>query len=246
VAAALLALTASLPCLHGNQRCTVTQWLPVCSQQNILAQPAGTALGDPIEVGAALAVWAAPPPASRQLHAGPAQPLELAAAKSVLGHAEPAAGAAGMLRALWRLAAAAPSGTLHLAAVNPYIAASLEDARGTAPCRDGTAAVPPVWMPRAPGSAASPSGGGGGGGQAAGVSGFAFQGTNAHVVLTRCAKKLVEAVACWGASCVRSSALTAEFGREALLCKKLGCSRGSVSSAAPCHTKLSSMQRTAV
>lgn len=139
-------------------------------------RPAGTALGDPIEVGAALTVWAAPP-ASRQLSA---HPLELAAAKSVLGHAEPAAGAAGMLRALQRLASASPSGTLHLSAVNPYIAASLEGAGGSVPQCSGTAAALPAWMPRSPSSAASPGSGGGG---RAGVSGFAFQGTNAHVVL---------------------------------------------------------------
>ena len=54
----------------------------------------GTALGDPIEVGAALAVFATKAPRG--------QALELSAAKTTVGHAEPAAGAAGMLRAIFR------------------------------------------------------------------------------------------------------------------------------------------------
>ena len=47
----------------------------------------GTPLGDPIEVGAALAVLS-----------GSATPVRLTAAKSRVGHAEPAAGAIGMLQ----------------------------------------------------------------------------------------------------------------------------------------------------
>ena len=47
----------------------------------------GTPLGDPIEVGAALAVLS-----------GSRTPVRLTAAKSRVGHAEPAAGAIGMLQ----------------------------------------------------------------------------------------------------------------------------------------------------
>ncbi len=47
----------------------------------------GTPLGDPIEVGAALAVLS-----------GSETPVQLTAAKSRVGHAEPAAGAIGMLQ----------------------------------------------------------------------------------------------------------------------------------------------------
>ena len=128
--------------------------------------PAGTALGDPIEVGAALAVFNA----KRGLL--PAPPLELSAAKSSLGHAEPAAGAAGLLRALHRLHSGSAVGILHLSAANPHIAGSLEQQRAASP-----AAM--LWMPRGP-SCSGVEG-------AVGVSGFAFQGTNAHVVLARCA-----------------------------------------------------------
>ena len=54
----------------------------------------GTPLGDPIEVGAAAAVFGGD--ASR------GQPLCLSAMKSSLGHTEPAAGATGMCRSLLR------------------------------------------------------------------------------------------------------------------------------------------------
>ena len=52
----------------------------------------GTPLGDPIEVGAAAAIFGS----------GRQTPLCLGAAKSVLGHTEPAAGATGMTRAMLR------------------------------------------------------------------------------------------------------------------------------------------------
>ena len=53
----------------------------------------GTPLGDPIEVGAAVAVFGAQPGRA---------PLCLGAAKSLLGHTEPAAGATGMTRSMLR------------------------------------------------------------------------------------------------------------------------------------------------
>ena len=68
---------------------------PTCQSASF---PAGTSLGDPIEVGAALAVFGS----SRASSNVRRQVLELSAAKSSLGHAEPAAGAAGMLRAIFR------------------------------------------------------------------------------------------------------------------------------------------------
>jgi 3-oxoacyl-(acyl-carrier-protein) synthase/acyl carrier protein len=121
----------------------------------------GTQLGDPIEVGAAAAVF------------GPGRggaPLELSAAKSHLGHAEPAAGAVGISRAAFRLAGGCALGMLHLAAVNPYVAGALEQAP-----------APAAFLPRGP----SPAGSGSSEAGVVGVSGFAFQGTNAHVLLSR-------------------------------------------------------------
>lgn len=125
----------------------------------------GTALGDPIEVGAAAAVFGA-----KGMQSGRDQVLELSAAKSHMGHAEPAAGGVGLQRALVSLLSNAVVGTLHLSAVNPYVVGALESGKMTA------------WMPRGPSTVADwlPLGG-----AATGISGFAFQGTNAHVVVSR-------------------------------------------------------------
>jgi hypothetical protein len=72
----------------------------------------GTALGDPIEIGAAFAVAAA-------------GMLSLSAAKSRLGHAETAAGAIGITHAVQCLGSAARQPMLHLAAFNPYVSSIL-------------------------------------------------------------------------------------------------------------------------
>ena len=126
--------------------------------QSLEMHGTGTALGDPIEIGAAAAVLLGGP--SR------AAPLELSAAKNQLGHGEPAAGTVGVCRALNRLSESFQIGLLHLVAVNPYIVTTLEQ-----PSFDKVA------MPRQLSTA--PYGG------AVGISGFAFQGTNAHVVMHR-------------------------------------------------------------
>jgi len=63
----------------------------------------GTPLGDPVEVGAAVAVLRAPAGKSaiRSQHTdGHRRALMLAACKSGLGHTEPAAGAVGLLHAV--------------------------------------------------------------------------------------------------------------------------------------------------
>ena len=79
----------------------------------------GTGLGDPIEVGAAFAVF-------RSAVAG-TQPLELQAAKNRLAHTEPAAGAVGLAAAAARLGRAdAGARFLHLRALNPYVASIAE------------------------------------------------------------------------------------------------------------------------
>lgn len=134
-------------------------------------------------MGAALAVFGSP--SQQPFRPGQRQVLELSAAKSSVGHAEPAAGAAGMLRAAFHLHSGSATGIMHLLAVNPYIAGSLEQLR-LQQAQQGTAPLD-VWMPRSRGAAGSPAGGTGGRwAGATGISGFAFQGTNAHVVLARC------------------------------------------------------------
>ena len=52
----------------------------------------GTSLGDPIEVGAAVAVLLAGEPGTAGLAAPRAQPLVFTSSKSWFGHAEPASG----------------------------------------------------------------------------------------------------------------------------------------------------------
>lgn len=93
------------------------------------------------------------------------------AAKSTLGHSEPAAGVMNILHACTAFQSSASLPILHLHTLNPHIAATLDQsaARGLA------------YMPRqtAPamlqGSSAAVA--------LAGVSAFAFQGTNAHVIM---------------------------------------------------------------
>ncbi|PSC67706.1 polyketide synthase [Micractinium conductrix] len=78
----------------------------------------GTALGDPIEVGAAFVM----------LQASGRAPLELHAAKSRLLHAEPAAGAVGLAQLVLRLGQMGRHHNLHLHAINPHVASPLMEA----------------------------------------------------------------------------------------------------------------------
>lgn len=122
--------------------------------------PSGTSLGDPIEVGAALAVFAR---SSRH------QPLAMAASKSWMGHAEPAAGLAGLLLAKTAVTAQQILPIMHLHSINPYVASSLEQSNGSAamlpkqPSAHASVAMYKPWT--------------------CAVSAFAFQGTNAHVLV---------------------------------------------------------------
>lgn len=127
----------------------------------------GTALGDPIEVGAALAAFAG---------AG-ARPLELQAAKSRLLHTEPAAGAVGLAMLGFRMSQEAAQPTLHLRAVNPHVGSVLEGAARQPGARRAAArrqAAPPLRHSLS-GVDGVPAMGS--------VSSFAYQGTNSHAVL---------------------------------------------------------------
>jgi acyl transferase domain-containing protein len=124
----------------------------------------GTALGDPIELAAASAVLLHSLPAS---HA----PLGLGAAKSSVGHAETSSGLVGMASLLEQGLAGAAAALLHLRQLNPHVASVQQSARA-AGC---AAAVPPRQAVAAP-RVGSPA-------ACAGVSSFAFQGTNAHTIL---------------------------------------------------------------
>jgi acyl transferase domain-containing protein len=118
------------------------------------AHGTGTALGDPIELGALGAVFADPDGKRRC-------PLAVASIKTNLGHAEAAAGVAGVIKAILQIERGRLAPHLHL--------------------EHPSAHVPwerlPLYVPTA--AEAWPEGGR----RVAGVSSFGFSGTNAHVVL---------------------------------------------------------------
>ena len=119
----------------------------------------GTALGDPIEVGAAMAVFS-----DNRSHKG--LPLTLEASKAWVGHAEPGAGIAGLLFAQHTALNASALPLVHLRKVNPYVATTLEE---------HSKAGHMVLLPKQFGLQLS--------GSPVGVSAFAFQGTNAHAIV---------------------------------------------------------------
>lgn len=116
----------------------------------------GTRLGDPIEVGALRAVYA---PA--KLERGP---LGLGAAKAVIGHAEAAAGAAGLLKVLLAMRYQKFPAQPALTELNPMVAQALKGS----PMAVQTAEAP--WLV-------------GDGPRLAGVSSFGFGGANAHLIV---------------------------------------------------------------
>ena len=143
--------------------CIIVCGACLSSGPRVIPPVAGTALGDPIEVGALAAV------VSRALNSRvPA--TELATAKALFGHTETAAGAVGMFRLCGRMAQHRRCDVLHLTTPNPYVAGVLE---GTA-AGSFTAARQPAPGLRPGGSSDM---------HVAGASAFAFQGTNAHALL---------------------------------------------------------------
>ncbi|MFH9065060.1 SDR family NAD(P)-dependent oxidoreductase [Streptomyces coeruleorubidus] len=118
------------------------------------AHGTGTSLGDPVELQA---VW-------RVLGSGrrPDEPLHIGAVKSNIGHCESAAGMAGIFKTVLAMRHGVIPANLHFAAPNPHVAWADMNVRVV------DTATP--W--RADGRP-----------RVAGVSGFGFTGTNAHLVL---------------------------------------------------------------
>jgi acyl transferase domain-containing protein/short-subunit dehydrogenase/acyl carrier protein len=137
----------------------LTAHLSADSIETLQMHGTGTALGDPIEVGAALAVLP-----------GAGGALWLAAAKSRVGHAEPVAGLVGFIHAIAMMKDHTVHAISHLYRINPMVAPLLEGLgkdiqyHAVAARQDGASALRGV---------------------AAGVSAFAFQGTNAHALISR-------------------------------------------------------------
>ena len=124
----------------------------------------GTPLGDPIEVGAASAVLGS---------SGPH--VALTAFKSRIGHAEPAAGIAGCLQTYLSLCNLTQPCIENLRSVNPYLFTYLSSPNRMGAFR-GIAACP-TSLDSSDHSRQTA--------YTVGVSSFAFQGTNAHVILLK-------------------------------------------------------------
>ena len=136
----------------------------------------GTALGDPIEFGAAVAVHSAAHGAAGGDGGGPAPPsLALSAIKSAFGHSEAAAGAWGLLAAAAQLQRRGGGQLPHLRTLNPFVTQVLDRGRHGAGA-GGRPAAAARRQDRAAGSAGLSL-------AVSGVSSFAFQGTNAHGLL---------------------------------------------------------------
>eukprot|EP00854_Cymbomonas_tetramitiformis_P022437 gene22437-27075_t len=126
----------------------------------------GTSLGDPIEIGGMRSAM------NRQTSP---QKLLLQAAKSTLGHAESAAGVNAFVTAINVLCQDGVNPVKHLVSVNPHVIAIPLQAETMTVA--GGVHVPRQTEMLQTNHAAH--------GFAAGVSAFAFQGTNAHCVMTK-------------------------------------------------------------
>ena len=127
----------------------------------------GTSLGDPIEVGAAAAVLL-----RKEMHR--MSPLQLKAAKSMMGHAEPAAGIVGVTQLALLLGRQGVDPLLHLTSINPYVASALGSAAQHGAAHRAAAPRQPAPATAADAGASMLLGG---------ISSFAFQGTNAHAIV---------------------------------------------------------------
>ena len=122
----------------------------------------GTSLGDPIEMGGLLGVLGG---------SEGSRTLVLGALKSSIGHAECAAGAAGLMHAASTLCNKLVIGVMYLQYVNPHVSSAIE-AAGVG----GSVALPKASHAHALDAMRQQQ-------KAAGASSFAFQGTNAHAVV---------------------------------------------------------------
>jgi len=123
-----------------------------CDVSYVEAHGTGTALGDPIEMHALDAVYGD----------GRANPLLVGSIKTNIGHAEAAAGIAGLLKVLVGLRAGRIPMHLHVNTLNPQIR--------TSPNRVAVAVEQAAWQPLA-------------GRRIAGISAFGASGTNVHLVV---------------------------------------------------------------
>ncbi|MDE0310421.1 MAG: SDR family NAD(P)-dependent oxidoreductase [Acidiferrobacterales bacterium] len=129
--------------------------IPPCEVDYLEAHATGSQLGDPIEVRAAAAVYGRGREADR--------PLLLGTVKTNIGHLEPAAGVAGLIKVLLAMKRGVIPKHLHFRDPNPHIQWSDFPVQVTSE------------MTKWPTSRSRPP--------RAGVSAFAISGTNAHLVV---------------------------------------------------------------
>ncbi len=141
--------------------------------------PAGTPLGDPIEVGALAAALGRPSSSSSG--------VSLVSVKSCYGHTEGTAGITGLLLALGAAQQRLLPPVVNLRDMNPYVAAALGGFGSGGSGSSGGVAVP---RQAAPDGCGSPSG------EAAGTSSFGMSGVNAHALLSPPAGAASAAEAC--------------------------------------------------
>jgi NADPH:quinone reductase-like Zn-dependent oxidoreductase/acyl carrier protein len=125
----------------------------------------GTPLGDPIEVGALTAVLST----RKTSNSISNNSVILSAGKTGVGHTEPAAGLVGVAHAVNAATSHLIHPVLHVHKLNPYLEGTLSGVNASL-----------FSMPRLYGGFSSGRATGG----LAGVSSFAFQGTNAHILLS--------------------------------------------------------------
>ena len=190
--------SSSLTAPHGpSQRAAIRAALRVAELDGsrvatLQMHGTGTALGDPIEIGSALAAFE---------RRADAPSLALEAAKSRVGHTETAAGVVGVAQPLENLARLAVAPVAHLTAVNAHVRSVIRSALGD---RDVRAPAMPRQDAALAGSRAEND-------ATCGVSGFAFQGTNGHVIARRVVETNERARRVGGLGAERSAADRARY-----------------------------------